>query len=475
MGTNIYKTAGLTDYWVGADLRGTATGPTDPDLLPDYPALGRHLQARFSGNDLGSTIALLDWSTIRHVRDVMTGQTKNLDLFVALADLNTILAAVLFYDRAVVIDDEQSAAEVADLLGISDVLVPLDSDEGPRTEWGASVLLEAFESSFQQSAAELGNLQPDSALTKLLNAAWKDLIPEAQLPHQRDVNDVGWSLSPGLPQLFGQLRSSGEMGSRDDTDLVVENDVRAMTYENVASLLTGALAPATLTGPNVRYLGGVLRAPMQRALRARWREAWDRKGGLPLEESLNKQWAQSLEKQHAPPAFPFWLSAILQSCETRRDLAKVVPKWRERTKQLRKRRAAIEKILLDGDLTATASYEKAIAGTVADLAEAQLVDVAFNAAKVGVETGLALTGMAPFMADAASALLNSEVANLLKPKTTWLMRVTRPRLWFLAHANASAMQLTEPTYRLRELFKLPAPPEGTRDLLARANRLDWCV
>jgi hypothetical protein len=60
-----------------------------------------------------------------------------------------------------------------------------------------------------------------------------------------------------------------------------------------------------------------------------------------------------------------------------------------------------------------------------------------------------VTGIAPFVTDAAGAVLDSEISKLLRPRTTWLMRVTRPRLWFLAKANASASQVTQPTYRLR--------------------------
>jgi hypothetical protein len=74
-------------------------------------------------------------------------------------------------------------------------------------------------------------------------------------------DDVGWTFTPGRPSLFKQLFREGGMWSRDD-NLIIENDVRAMIYENVAAMLTGALATDALTGLNVRYLGGVLRSPM---------------------------------------------------------------------------------------------------------------------------------------------------------------------------------------------------------------------
>lgn len=295
--TDIYEQAGLLDYWAKTDLHDTPRGPLDPDLLLDFPALGEHLQGVFAGDGTPySTVALLDWTTIRHVHALMTSDTEHLDMFVALADLNTLLAAALFYDRAVVIDDDQYAAEVAELLGIADMLIPLSSRAGPETSWGSPVLFEAFNSSFQQSAADLGSQRAASTMTVDLNEAWKNLLPDVQLPSSRDVNAVHWTLSPGHPALFRQLFGSA-MWSHDDKDLVIENDVRAMTYENVAALLTGALATDPLTGPNVRYLGGVLRSPMQRAIRARWRDAWDRRGGLAVETSLNERWAQHISSK----------------------------------------------------------------------------------------------------------------------------------------------------------------------------------
>ena len=471
-----HEQARLLDFWATTDLKGTPSGPLDQDLLPDFPALGEHLHGLFAGNSARySTVALLDWTTIRHVHALMTADTGVLDMFVAVADLNTLLAAALFYDRAVVIDDAQYAVEVAELLGITDVLVPLASSSGPKTSWGSPVLSEAFNSSFQQSAADLANQRPDSTMTVELNKAWKELLPDVQLPSSRDVNDVNWSLSAAHPALFRQLFHPGIMWSRDDNDLVIENDVRAMTYENVAALLTGALATDALIGPNVRYLGGVLRAPMQRAIRARWRDAWDRRGGLLVETALNERWAHHIGNSRISPAFPFWLSAVLNGCETRADLAKELPRWRKRTKQLRQRRAQIERLIMDGNLTAAEPYEEAITGAVESLTEAKAAAAAASVATTVAKTGLAVTGIAPFVTDAAGALLDSEVSKLLQPRTTWLIRVTRPRLWFLAKANASASQMTQPTYRLKELFELPNAPQGALGFLARANSLDWSV
>jgi hypothetical protein len=473
---NSYEQAGLLDFWAKTDLKGTPSGPLGQDLLPEFPALGEHLRGLFAGNSAPySTVALLDWTTIRHVHALMTADAGELDMFVAVADLNTLLAAALFYDRAVVIDDAQYAAEVAELLGITDVLIPLASSSGPKTSWGSPVLSEAFNSSFQVSASGLANQRPDSTMTVELNTAWKELLPDVQLPSSRSVDEVNWSPSPGHPALFRQLFRPGIMWSRDDTDLVIENDVRAMTYENVAALLTGALATDALIGPNVRYLGGVLRSPMQRAIRARWRETWDRRGGLLLETALNERWAHHISDSHISPAFPFWLSAVLNGCETRADLAKEIPKWRKRTKQLRQRRAEIERLIMDGNLTAAQPYEQAITGAVESLTEAKVVAAAASVATTVAKSGLAVTGIAPFVTDAAGALLDSEVSKLLQPRTTWLIRVTRPRLWFLAKANASASQLTQPTYRLKELFELPDAPHGALGFLARANSLDWSV
>src|SRR5262245_8727200 len=256
------------------------------------------------------------------------------------------------------------------------------------------------------------------------------MFPEATMPTSRYIGRVGLSWGPSIQRrmLYRQLERPGIKWADDDAYLIVENDMRALTYENVASMLTGALATGPLDGPNVRYLGGVLRAPMQRALRAQWRDGWDRRGGLPLEGSLNRQWANNIGTSHASPAFPFWLSAILTGCDTPNDLGREVARWRKRTKQLRQRRTAIENKLLDGDLNAAAPYEQAITGMVEELPEAKVVAGVTQAAIATATSSLALTGMPPFLADAGGALLASEVSALLSPKTSWLLRVTRPRL-----------------------------------------------
>lgn len=471
--SDIHMSAGLLDYWAKSDTDRVPHGPFDRDLDPFLPALGQHLNGLLdSDGSPFSTVALLDWSTVRHVHALLTSKDIHLDPFVALADLNALLAAALFYDRAVVVDDYGYTAEVAEMLGISDVLLPLPSRFGPETPWGTPVLLEYFDSSFQMSAADLFNEDADSAFTLELNHAWKDLIPSVSLPAERDVNEVGWSLSPGKLNLFQQLFQSGQMWVPAER-FIIENDVRAMTYENAASVLTAALATGDLTGPNVRYLGGVFRAPMQSAIRARWRHAWDRMGGLPIETSLNEWWAQKAGKSGVSPAFPFWLSAVLYGCETRSDLAIEVPKWRRRSKDLRRRRSEVERLILDGDHESIELYKRAIGGAVESLADAKAAAAVPATAAAATKAALAVTGIAPFMTDAAAAVLDSDVVKQLSPRTTWLMRITRPRLWFLAKANVSASHLAQPMYRLKDLFQLPNTPHDALGFLSKANSLEW--
>lgn len=79
---------------------------------------------------------------------------------------------------------------------------------------------------------------------------------------------------------------------------------------------------------------------------------------------------------------------------------------------------------MDGNLTAAQPYEQAITGAVESLTEAKAAAATASVATTAAKTGLAVTGIAPFMTDAAGALLDSEVSKLLQPRTTWLMRVT---------------------------------------------------
>jgi hypothetical protein len=265
---------------IESDLGGAPIGANLREVSSNPDSLSAYVRSIIVGVDEAiSTVALVDWTTVHHVHRLFAGDAELIDPFIALADLNALLAAALFYDRVVVLDADEIIDDVRDAIGLGSVLVTVSSDGGPLIDGHYSLLKWTLDYCFQKAAANLRNLRSDAPLLVDLRAAWQDMIPAAQLPRSWNVNDLSWSSSPGRPELLSQLffPDAGVSWSVSPvTELIVDNDVRALTYENLAAVLTAASASAELSGPNVRYVGGALRAPMQRAMRAAWHRAWDK-------------------------------------------------------------------------------------------------------------------------------------------------------------------------------------------------------
>jgi hypothetical protein len=472
--------ADLLTARVEDDLRELPVGSNTREASEKADRLQRHVRSalRLFGDDV-STIALVDWTSVFHVHKLFMREFRLIDPFVALADFTALVAAALFYDRVVVLDGDDLIESVRGFLGIGDALLSLPTRAEPTAEDAAATLMWTLEDCFQSAAAELSNLRPGSAFLEDLHAAWGAMLPGAGLPQEYDLNDVGWSLSPGRPALLRQLfEPTMELSwpLRFTRELVIDNDVRALTYENVAAVLTAAVSSAECAGPTVRYVGGVLRGPMQRAVRAKWRRAWDSRGGFTAESALNAWWQDHVANTSPSPAFPFWLSAILADTQSRDDVGKQIYRWRERAADLRKRRATLERRLLDRSNSETEPYRQALAGATSSLSEGALAGDLIATAALVAKSSVALTGIPPFFTDAATTVLDQEVKRLLKPTTSWLLRMTRPRLWFLARADQAAQRLREPQYRLNELFALP-PGDKSAALafLSRVNAVEWSV
>ena len=153
-----------------------------------------------------------------------------------------------------------------------------------------------------------------------------------------------------------------------------------------------------------------------------------------------------------------------------------VPWWRKRAKDLRSRRAQIEQDLLNGNPAGAVAYQHALEGAVDKLGEARVASGLGTVSSAGAKASLALTGLPPFLTAAAAAVVDDEVKRLLKPSTSWLLRLTRPRLWFLVRADRAAQRLGHPQFKLRDLFELPfGDKEGALDFLSRVNMVEWAV
>jgi|SRR5271166_996498 len=320
---NPHEVAGLLDYQVEAQLRGCPTGGQGKAarLWFDHPELARYVHKTIVGPKKEiATVALIDWTTLYHVAALFEGKLEGVDPFVALADLSSMVAAALFYDRVVVINGEPHLYVVQQAFNMDETLVSLRTDAFIEED-GYPLLEAQLDDSFQAAAIGLCNMSTGHVFLDSLNRSWQEMIPGVSVPTNRNIQDVGWEFSGDKPDHLRQLfRPDSSLGGawalRASEELITKSDVAALSYENLASTLTAAIADQPGHGPAVRYVGGVLRAPMQRAVRASWRATWDEKGP-PAEAALNAWWQERFRESPITPAFPFWISAILENVSNR--------------------------------------------------------------------------------------------------------------------------------------------------------------
>jgi hypothetical protein len=116
-------------------------GPPNRDPDEDLRQLATHIrEVVVDNNSALSSVGLVDWTSVYHVDELFEGGDRDLGPFVALADLNAIIAAVLFYDRVVVLDADDLVPRVAEALRVPDVLVSLSSKAGPSGAGGHRLL-----------------------------------------------------------------------------------------------------------------------------------------------------------------------------------------------------------------------------------------------------------------------------------------------------------------------------------------------
>jgi hypothetical protein len=118
----------------------------------------------------------------------------------------------------------------------------------------------------------------------------------------------------------------------------------------------------------------------------------------------------------------------------------------------------------------------ALDGVLDGLTETRAVSDLGAAVAASASTSLSITGLPPFLSDAAATLVEREVSQLLGPTARWLLRVTRPRLWFLAKMHNASQHLMQPQFKLQQLFELPAGDKKIPlEFLSRVNTLEWAV
>jgi len=439
--------------------------------LPDLcQALRQQIGLR-AGKD--NSVAVIDWTSLRHTKDLLDPSSgRTADPFTALADFGAVIAAILFYDRIIVIPDAAGANEV---LGLDEVIRPVPVDLAGAPDNRMRELLEAH---YHWAIRELdgaANSTPRPTWMAELEDAWHNLFPDVPIPSH--------SLDHGYEELLGyntspDRRSYLSVTFQDDParwllsqqlpEAILDNDIRALFYERLSATLQSALRDGSYS-PGVRYIGGCLRSPMLLA-RATAAEAALLPGGTP-ENWLQRSWRDLYHAKGRTVLAPFWLQAVLASSRDRRDIPAVLHGLRRSGSAYRRHRAELAEAVRVGDQQELSKLLNALAGDLESLTK--------NASQVageGLEVATAAVKMAAPVVPTELIKAGARVA--AGGQTGWLsklgVRLFRPRLWFLLNLSSKADHGTEVVRHAARLFEFTGK-DSTQpvEFLTRLGQTTW--
>jgi len=386
--------------------------------------------------DLGAnphpSIALVDWTSLHHAKLLLEQPDEIRDPFTALANFASVIAAVLFYDRVLVISDTSGAN---DALGVGDLIRPVPvSLPGVPEETFPALLDRHYWWARDQLLPESMGHQPPDWLTGLAEN-WNDLLPGTPFPEHRidSYQDATFRTSSmrGDWQAVVFQRESEWTLTGDVTKVIVDNDLRALVYERLAATLQAMLRDESRQ-PSVQYVGGCLRAPLLLA-RAQAAEAALLPAHTP-ENWLQQSWQQLFQRQSREVQVPFWLQAVLAASRERQEIAPTLIKLRRAGSAYRKHRQELANAVTLQDRPALQSVFSALAGDVQALNHTAQ-EVAAGALAVSKATLKIAAPVVP-------SELIGEAAQAAASQSGWLntlgVRLFRPRLWLLVQLTRSA-------------------------------------
>jgi hypothetical protein len=306
-----------------------------------------------------ASVAIVDWTSIRNSCLLLEGadpshfETLSLDPFIALADLASIVGAVIFYDRVLVLASVDWAWRANRLLGLLDdaPIVPVDIDGPVRP---------LLDEHFRQALDSLDRAQQEQAVWLVwLAEAWNRLLPNVSFPSHR-ASSYGSELDLGrrryvgsaaasrddLMSVFGRTGDAWRISEATLPQVILDNDIRALFYDNLSGSLSRVLSDDQ-HGPSVSYIGGCLRSPMLLA-RAKYAEA-SLNDSVQVQNWLQSQWRLTYHPVSAPLRMPFWMDAILAAAHDRSGVAAAIHETRRSAKSLRKTRSRLDEALRMGD------------------------------------------------------------------------------------------------------------------------------
>ncbi|MBK8255033.1 MAG: hypothetical protein IPK82_20535 [Polyangiaceae bacterium] len=442
--------------------------------LPKLPALRRSIrhQADVAANP-ASTIALIDWTSLDNTCRLLAGDDID-DPFVALLDFATILGAILFYDRLLVLDiTGDTAAKANKLLMLDEVIRPINRAStsaivGDR--W--SVMLDSI---FASALRDMINFQYDAPnWLDELAALWHALVPAARPLNYRGFDThLSYSASPrrhsGSRMIF--CHDHIRFLPRDAESLrttILDNDVRALFYEKLAHVLSVILR-TDHEGPPVHYIGGCLRTPMK-MIRAHIAEKM-LDSRIRTEDWLKSQWHALYQKRDFPVRMPFWFDAILARTKGPLDIPEAVRSLRDDAHALRSRRGEMETMLARGNASQMEELTRALAGDIGQFTSraTTTTGAVVKIAEVAMKTAVPV-----FPAETAHAALKagSELGAGWLRETA--VRLFRPQIWSVYRMGQSAREVQRSLEVAFTLFDLPrADADIPKQFLSSFAALSW--
>lgn len=431
------------------------------DLQPLRSALRRQAGA-------GASFALVDWTSLHRARQLLEEPASIRDPFTALADFGAVVAALLFYDKVLVVPETDGAEQA---LGASNLIRPLTTTF-PGV--GQDVFNDLLDRHYHWARDRL-----EGASQRLLKPAWytalaqrwEELLPGVGFPpHERGKwEDPTFQTSPmrGDNRAVLFQRESVWTWRNDLHEVILDNDLRSLFYERLAATLQELLRDGD-EEPTVQYLGGCLRTPLLLA-RAAATEAALLPSRTP-ENWLESSWQRLYQAQSRDVVAPFWLQAVLAGSRERGEIASKLAGLRKAARAYRRHRHELAQAVTRGDQPVLQAAQQALAGDLQSLNKA--VQTAAGAGVDVVKTTVKLA--APVVPDE----LIGVAARAAGAQSGWLnrlaVRLFRPRLWILVEAGSLAERGTDILPHAARLFGF-AGLDATepRNFLTRVGRTTW--
>lgn len=435
-----------------------------PEYLPEekikqldrLPELRQSIQRQIDiPADKTLSIALIDWTSLDNTRRLMEGNSGNiLDPFVALLDLSVLVCAAVFYDYIVVIDGRGTARKVNDLFGLNivrgiDPHTLSDADGRMQKLLNAHFVTAVFE---LEKATQSPN--PDAPWIEWLKDSWKQLLSIKEFPSHDWENydtNLGYTPSPDR-KIGGVIFEKGEesytlRSNEDYSDLILDNDVRALFYEYLARTFDWMISDKA--DSSIRYIGGCLRTPM---LLTRAKLAASKlEPHSHIEDLLQSEWKTlDLNKQY-PVKLPLWMDAALANAHDPFSFAKSVKDLRKTAGRFRRSKSALESKIRWGNDEQIHNLVDKLQGD-ASLLSKETSEISKDIIDIGTQTGKIVAPMVPW--DLAKPL--SQVIGEIDQK--WCkglgLRLFRPQLWFIYNMGRNGKKIQRSTEKAFNVFSL---------------------